>query len=604
MRALTLMHILLVITILVLRIECVSTFSFYGSQQHRQPPPRQQQQQQQQQQRARWSNAASTRVYNNRPVTNQNQNANGPGRCIVPQNITLDVLYEDSDVLVINKPSGMVMQFVSGAVESAVVFYLNATAAAASSSSSNHDNNNNNDDNNNNNTPTTSPSNIVYNSSSWPWKSQNSFEGIVHRIDKETSGILVVGKHPLAARALHASFQERRVHKTYLAIAVGLPIQPQPTTTTTNTTSNNDINNNNNNSVLSSSSSSLPLHVLPIIQPHQKRLCKEIKNCGRDFQKALELIQDPSADPNAACFSAAISVCKRAGQRDDALLLFDSMTARGVTPTTKCFKKAISLCAKSAPPLYEKAVELVGYMEECHLPLHPHCVSSAISACGSAGQVEAALELLRLVLEKQQQTIIMEQEEDTAEDGIVGCFQAAIRACERCGATDSGLALKDQLRAMTGEDDDDDDEPTVVYSRAEVLQALNAEIAVDAPIGKLTGSRLMGILPESQGGRAARSFVSPLAYDGTLSLNRVVIETGRTHQIRVHMGSVLGCPLAGDRLYNRDDPIKKRAERCMLHATELTLPHPIITGSMLTISCPPPPDFAALADAIRDATVQ
>mmetsp|Transcript_6592 Transcript_6592/g.11457 ORF Transcript_6592/g.11457 Transcript_6592/m.11457 type:complete len:123 (+) Transcript_6592:2-370(+) len=109
--------------------------------------------------------------------------------------------------------------------------------------------------------------------------------------------------------------------------------------------------------------------------------------------------------------------------------------------------------------------------------------------------------------------------------------------------------------------------------------------------------RVMGILSESQGGREARSIISPLAFDGTLSLNSVVIETGRTHQIRVHMASVLGCPLAGDHMYNSDDPIE-RAERCMLHATELMVPHPT-TGDMLRISCPPPPDFSALADTIR-----
>jgi pentatricopeptide repeat protein len=484
------------------------------------------------------------------------QNVNDPGladyknvRCVVPQNITLDVLYEDPDMLVINKPSGMIMQFVPGSVENAVVFHLN------SSTSSN-------------------PNNTLaglYRSPSWPWKSQESFEGIVHRIDKDTSGILVVAKHPLAARALHTSFKERRVHKTYLAIAVGLPTKAKQTPLQQTTIE----------------TSPQQLHLLPLVErPNLQRLSKEIKNCGRDADKALELLNQ-SSDPNAVCFNAAISVCKRAGQRNKALSTFDSMKKRGVTPNTKCFMKAINLCAKE-PPLYEKAIELVGYMEECNLPLNPHCVSSAISACGRAGQLEPALELLRLV-----------EERSADSDGLLGCFKAAISACERCGAINSVLALKDQLRAMS-----DIVEPRENSIRAVVeLQYLDEEIVVDAPIGKMgSRRRLMGLLPKFQGGREARSIVSPLAFDGTLSLNSVVIETGRTHQIRVHMASVLGCPLVGDQMYNSDDPLK-RAERCMLHATELTVPHPT-TGAMLRISCPPPPDFSALADTIRASSLQ
>jgi pentatricopeptide repeat protein len=519
MRALWL-HIIVVT--LVLRIECVYAFTFST-------------------QKSQWSTGDGIRVYNG------NQNVNDPvdsnARCVVPQNITLDVLYEDPDMLVINKPSGMIMQFVPGSVENAVVFHLNSTASKSNNTLG------------------------LYRSPSWPWKSQESFEGIVHRIDKDTSGILVVAKHPLAARALHASFKERRVHKTYLAIAVGLPTKQTTLQTITE-------------------KSPQQIHSLPLVKPNLQRLSKEIKNCGRNATKALELLNQSSDLPNAVCFNAAISVCKRAGQRNKALSTFDSMKKRGVMPNTKCFMKAINLCAKE-PPLYEKAIELVGYMEECNLPLNPHCVSSAISACGRAGQLKPALELLRLV-----------EERSADSDGMLGCFKAAISACERCGATNSALALKDQLRAMSGMV-----EPRENSIRAVELQSLNEEIVVDAPIGKMgSRRRLMGILSKFQGGREARSIISPLAFDGTLSLSSVVIETGRTHQIRVHMASVLGCPLVGDQMYNSDDPIK-RAERCMLHATELTVPHPT-TGAMLRISCPPPPDFSALADTIRASSAQ
>ena len=79
-----------------------------------------------------------------------------------------------------------------------------------------------------------------------------------------------------------------------------------------------------------------------------------------------------------------------------------------------------------------------------------------------------------------------------------------------------------------------------------------------------------------------------------LSLVRCVIETGRTHQIRVHMAS-LGCPVIGDRVYGKSaldkqlDPVPARQ---MLHAWRLTLWHPA-KGEKMTFEAPPPPDFAA-----------
>ncbi|KAL7536078.1 hypothetical protein ACHAXR_006913, partial [Thalassiosira sp. AJA248-18] len=535
---------------------------------------------------------------NNNNAKNQNVKYNHPvdstaaaARCVVPQNIPLTVLFEDDDMLVIDKPSGMIMQFVPDSLENAVVFHLlNSTTASNNNFKSNV-------------TLGGGGRHLYKSPESWPWKSQDSFEGIVHRLDQGTSGIVVVAKHPVAAAELHASFKERRVHKTYLAIAVGLPTNEKLQANTIATRGATRMTPQQN-------------HLLTTVTttPSLQRLSREIKKCGRNATKALELLttnqsssssSEQSPPPDVICFNAAISVCKRAGQRNKALQAFDSMKKRGVIPNTKSFLKVTNLCAKE-PPLYEKAIELIGYMEECNLPLNPHCVSSAISACGRAGQLELAMDLLRLVEEQH------EHGAGGSDDGrmMLGCcFKAAIVACERCGATNSALALKDQLRAMSS----DIVEPTThenniksVVESSELLllqSSLNKEIVVDAPIGKMgSRRRVMGILSEPQGGRAARTYVTPLAFDGTLSLNSVVIETGRTHQIRVHMASVLGCPLVGDPMYNNnsDDPPIKRAERCMLHATELRVPHPT-TGAMIRISCPPPPDFSALVDIITCA---
>jgi len=72
-------------------------------------------------------------------------------------------------------------------------------------------------------------------------------------------------------------------------------------------------------------------------------------------------------------------------------------------------------------------------------------------------------------------------------------------------------------------------------------------------------------------GKQAISTFTELAHENGLSLIEAVIETGRTHQIRVHLKS-LSCPVAGDSTYGKKkDTI---AERQMLHAWKLQISHP------------------------------
>jgi 23S rRNA pseudouridine1911/1915/1917 synthase len=82
---------------------------------------------------------------------------------------------------------------------------------------------------------------------------------------------------------------------------------------------------------------------------------------------------------------------------------------------------------------------------------------------------------------------------------------------------------------------------------------------------------------------------------GGASLLRLRLDTGRTHQIRVHL-SHIGHPLLGDALYGGDT---KRIKRQALHGEELTFSHPL-ERTEVKVSAPPPEDFSALLKALRN----
>jgi 23S rRNA pseudouridine1911/1915/1917 synthase len=87
--------------------------------------------------------------------------------------------------------------------------------------------------------------------------------------------------------------------------------------------------------------------------------------------------------------------------------------------------------------------------------------------------------------------------------------------------------------------------------------------------------------------------------EGAASLVRVRIETGRTHQIRVHMAHI-GCPVVGDRTYGsrKRDAQLPPAPRQMLHAVELGFEHPR-TGEAITCRAPLPDDISDLLETLR-----
>lgn len=105
---------------------------------------------------------------------------------IEPQDIPLDILYEDEHLLAINKPAGMVVHPAPGNWENT---FVNALLFHLNKQTSEH----------------------------------NLRPGIVHRLDKETSGVLLAAKDEQTAKLLVEQFAQRKIKKIYLAICLGNP---------------------------------------------------------------------------------------------------------------------------------------------------------------------------------------------------------------------------------------------------------------------------------------------------------------------------------------------------------------------------------------------
>ena len=104
-----------------------------------------------------------------------------------PEEIPLRILHEDKDLLVVDKPAGMVVHIGAGHGDGTLVNALLHHAGTLSEGSGDHR------------------------------------PGIVHRLDKETSGCIVVARNDRTHAALAAQFAERTVRKTYLAVVRGIP---------------------------------------------------------------------------------------------------------------------------------------------------------------------------------------------------------------------------------------------------------------------------------------------------------------------------------------------------------------------------------------------
>ena len=113
---------------------------------------------------------------------------------------------------------------------------------------------------------------------------------------------------------------------------------------------------------------------------------------------------------------------------------------------------------------------------------------------------------------------------------------------------------------------------------------------VDAPIGRHPVDRKKMAVDRKNGREAITHWTVLARYPGYTHVE-CRLETGRTHQIRVHLAH-LGHPLLGDTVYGGKKPVPGLAGQC-LHAAQLTFTHPS-TGERLTVEAPLPDWFTAV----------
>jgi 23S rRNA pseudouridine1911/1915/1917 synthase len=110
---------------------------------------------------------------------------------LIPEQIPLDIIFENADLMIVNKPAGMVVHPASGHLFGTLVHAALNYAPDMEGVGGEHR------------------------------------PGVVHRLDKDTSGLILLAKNDKAHRFLQDQFRKRSVHKTYYALTDGFP--PTPT---------------------------------------------------------------------------------------------------------------------------------------------------------------------------------------------------------------------------------------------------------------------------------------------------------------------------------------------------------------------------------------
>ena len=124
---------------------------------------------------------------------------------------------------------------------------------------------------------------------------------------------------------------------------------------------------------------------------------------------------------------------------------------------------------------------------------------------------------------------------------------------------------------------------------------------IDLPIGRHPQDRKkMAIVPIEQGGRSAITHWQIRERLGNYTLIHFQLETGRTHQIRVHSVKI-GHPIVGDPVYSSNHSVGVNLPGQALHAWRLKLQHPL-SGHWIEVTATPPPTFTKLLEVLRRRT--
>jgi 23S rRNA pseudouridine1911/1915/1917 synthase len=122
--------------------------------------------------------------------------------------------------------------------------------------------------------------------------------------------------------------------------------------------------------------------------------------------------------------------------------------------------------------------------------------------------------------------------------------------------------------------------------------------SVDLPIGRHPQDRKkMAIVPIEQGGRSAITHWFVKERLGNFTLIHFQLETGRTHQIRVHSAK-MGHPIVGDPVYSSGHSVGVNLPGQALHAWRLKLQHPL-SGTEIEVTATPPQTFTTLLQVLR-----
>jgi len=121
---------------------------------------------------------------------------------------------------------------------------------------------------------------------------------------------------------------------------------------------------------------------------------------------------------------------------------------------------------------------------------------------------------------------------------------------------------------------------------------------IDQPIGRhLVDRKKMAVVPVEKGGRPAVTHWQVQERLGNYTLMHFQLETGRTHQIRVH-SAYLGHPIVGDPVYSSGHSLGVNLPGQALHAWRLTLQHPV-SEEWIEVTAPVPKTFTTLLEVLR-----